>query len=154
MRNTLLLIIIFGSISLTANETRAQCTCPPKYVDITARNEFNLADVVFVGKVVEIKNTPREKDDRYVQTVIFRVTRAWKHDVNSDFTITNRIYGCINGFEKDEEWLVYAYKNKDGTFVTYCCCSRTRLLAKADDDVKTFAADPPAKILPLRNSKP
>jgi len=153
MRDTFVFIAIFGSILLTANETCAQCTCVPTYVNITARNEFNLAYAVFVGKVVAIKNTPPDKNNQYVQTVTFQVTRAWKHDVNSSLIITNRIEGCINGFEKNEEWLVYAYKNQDGTLGTYCCCSRTRLLANADDDVKTFVDDPPAKIL-HQNTKP
>lgn len=102
----------------------------------------------FVGKVVAIENTPPDNNDHYVQTVTFQVTRAWKHDVDSNLTITNRIDVCLTGFERNEEWLVYVYKRKDGTFETYCCCSRTRVLAKADDDLKTFVDDPPAKILP------
>jgi len=154
MRNALLFIAIFGSILLTSNETCAQCSCLEPYVNITARAEFKLADTVFVGKVVAIKKGPADKDNRYIETVTFLVTRAWKHDVNSNLTINNEIYGCINGFEKDEEWLVYAYKNKDGTLRAYCCCSRTRLLTKADVDMKTFADDPPARILQPQNSKP
>ena len=154
VRNTLLFIAIFGSILLTGSETCVQCACVPTYVNITARDEFNLADRVFVGKVVAIENTPPDKNYHYVETVTFLVTRAWKHDVNSNLTITNRIAGCINGFKKDEEWLVYAYKNKDGALGTYCCCSRTTLLTKANDDMKTFADDPPARILQPQNSKP
>ena len=148
-----LFIAIFCSTLLAANETRAQCTCIPTYVNITARGEFNLAYAVFVGKVVAIENTPPDKNNRYVETVTFEVMRAWKHDVNATLVITNSIYGCINGFKKNEEWLVYVYKKKDGSFETYCCCSRTRLSAKADEDLKTFADDPPARIL-RPNTKP
>jgi len=154
MRNALLIIAIFGSILLTASETRAQCTCAETHVNITARDEFNLAYTVFVGKVVAVENTPRDRNDRYVETVTFQVTKAWKHDVNSNLTITNTIQGCVNGFKENGEWLVYAYKSQDGKLGTYCCCSRTRLLAKADDDVKTFADDPPARILRPQNSEP
>jgi hypothetical protein len=154
MRNALLVIAILGSILLTASETRAQCTCSERYVNITARDEFNLAYAVFVGKVVAIENTPRDRNDHYVETVTFQVTKAWKHDVNSNLTITNTIQGCVNGFKENGEWLVYAYKSQDGKLGSYCCCSRTRLLAKADDDVKTFADDPPARILRPQNSEP
>jgi hypothetical protein len=154
MRNTLLFIAIFCSILFAANETRAQCACTAEYVDITARGEFKLADAVFVGKVVAITNTGPDQKGHYIQTVTFEVSRAWKHDVNSNLTITYRVDGCIIGFEKNQEWLVYAYKKQDGTFGIICCCSRSNLLAKADDDVKTFADDPPAKILGDKTSKP
>src|ERR1044072_1735541 len=154
MRHTLLFIAIFGPILLSANETSAQCTCAPAYVNITARDEFNLAHTVFAGKVVAIKNTPPDKNDHYFQTVTFLVSRAWKHDVNSNLIITNEIVGCLNGFKQNEEWLVYAYKNKDGTLQAYCCCTRTTLLTKADADMKTFVDDPPARILQSQNSKP
>ena len=100
MRNTLLFIAIFGSILLTGNETCAQCVCPDRYVNITARDEFNLADTVFVGKVVDIKNTPRDKNNQYVETITFLVTRAWKHDVNSNLTITNKICRMYQWFRK------------------------------------------------------
>ena len=100
MRNTLLFITIFCSTLLAANETRAQCSCIPTYVNISARGEFNLAYAVFVGKVVAIENTPPDNNDHYVQTVTFQVTRAWKHDVDSNLTITNRIDGCLTVFKK------------------------------------------------------
>ena len=142
------------NLAYCKRNARAQCACSPTYVNITPRNEFNLAYTVFVGKVVAIKNTPRDKNDDYFQTVTFEVTKAWKQDVTSNLTITNKIDVCLNGFAKDEEWLVYVYKNKDGSFGSQCCCSRTRLLTTAEDDMKTFADDPPAKILPPQNSKP
>jgi len=141
------LFIAICSVLFAASEARAQCTCTPVYVDITARGEFNLAYAVFVGKVVASENTPTDKDNRSVQTVTFEVMKAWKHDLNATLTITNEIYGCINRFKINEEWLAYVYKKNDGSFETYCCCSRTRLAAKADEDLKTFADDPPAKVL-------
>lgn len=154
MKNALLVIAIFGSILLTASETCAQCTCAAPYVNITARDEFNLAYAVFVGKVVAITKTLPDKNNHYVETVTFQVTRAWKHDVNSNLTVINAIQGCMNGFEKNQEWLVYAYKNQNGKLGTYCCCTRTSILAKADDDLKIFADDPPTKILRPQDSKP
>src|SRR5713101_6362764 len=131
MRRALLFSAVFVSVLLATSETHAQCTCAPKYVNISARDEFNLAYAVFVGKVVAIKNTPRDKNDRYVETVTFEVTKAWKHDLDGHLTITSTIQGCANGFEENKEWLVYAYRHQDGTIGTHCCCSRTKSLAKA-----------------------
>ena len=154
MRSALIVIAVFGSILLSAGETRGQCACAPQYVNITARGEFNLAYAVFAGKVVAIKNGPHDQNDNYVETVTFQVTRAWKKDLPANLTLTNTIDGCLNGFKENEEWLVYAYKQRDGTLGSSCCCTRTTLLARAEDDVKTFAADPPAKILRPQTSKP
>jgi hypothetical protein len=107
MKKALLFIGILASVLLlTTSETHAQCTCVPDRVNITAAKEFNLAYAVFVGKVVAIKTSARVENDRYVETVLFRVTKAWKHDLVSNLTITNRIQGCVNGFEQNEEWLV------------------------------------------------
>jgi hypothetical protein len=155
MRNTLFIIAIFSLVLVSAGDARGQCTCAPEYENITAREEFKLADAVFVGKVLAIKNSPRDKDDNYVETVTFQVSEAWKQDLNSTLTITNTIDFCLNGFKENEEWLVYAYKHQDGvTLGSACCCSRTKSLTRAKDDLKTFADDPPAKILRPQNSRP
>ncbi len=104
---------------------------------------------MFIGKVIEITKTARDKNDgSYVEIVKFEVKKAWKRDLETFVIIRNKIQGCINGFDENEEWLVYAYNKQDGMLVTYCCCSRTRLLSKAAEDLKEFEAkgEQPAKI--------
>src|ERR1051325_3497453 len=128
MRKTILLVGIFGLLLLTTTKTNAQCTCATEYVHITAQKEFALASIVFVGKVVSVTKSDRDEKNSYIETVSFKVTKAWKHDLPADLTITNVIQGCVNGFEDNEEWLVYAYRNADGSVRTRCCCSRTKLL--------------------------
>ena len=141
MRKSILLLLLLGSFHAGARDTSAQCACATEYRDITPHKEFNLADAVFIGKVIEIKKTARDKDTGgYVETVKFEVTKAWRRDLETFVVITNKIRGCINGFEENEEWLVYAYESKGGTLGTYCCCSRTRPLAKASEDLKEFEA--------------
>lgn len=147
MRKRLLFIAAVASLLLVTVETRAQCTCAPEYVNITARHEFNLAYAVFVGKVLKVENSARSEDGSYLETVHFNVTKAWKRDLDANLTITNKIQGCLNGFAENEEWLVYLHSYRDGTLGTYCCCSRTKLLSKATEDLNTLAADPAAKIL-------
>ena len=148
MRNTLLVITVFGSILFSVGETRAQCSCATEYVNITAPAEFKLAHAVFVGKVIAVEKTPTEKNGEYTETVTFQVSKAWKQDLNSTLILKNRIQGCLNGFKENDEWLVYVYKSRNGTLGNYCCCSRTNLLARAGEDIKAFAGYPPAKVLP------
>ncbi len=154
MRKALLLVVIFGSLFLITGETLAQCSCSPEYRDITAQKEFGFAYAVFVGQVVAVSNSARDEKDHYTQTVSFHVTKAWKHDLSADLTITNHIQGCLHGFERKEEWLVYAYKNADGTLAAYCCCTRTTRLANANEDLKTFASYQQTKILTPEARKP
>ncbi|MDT5123605.1 MAG: hypothetical protein QOC96_3087 [Acidobacteriota bacterium] len=149
MRKTIQIFLLLGLFYFVAGETFAQCSCVAERRDITPHKEFKLADAVFIGKVIEIKKTAPDKDTGgYIETVKFEVKKAWKQDLDTLVTIQNKIQGCINGFDENEEWLVYAYKKQDGTFGTYCCCSRTRLLSKAAEDLKEFESEgeQPAKI--------
>jgi hypothetical protein len=154
MKNAFLLLAIFAALSLATVETKAQCSCVPEYRDITAQKEFTFAYAVFVGKIIAMKTTPRDTNGHYSETVTFQVTKAWKNDLDSKLTITNKIQGCANGFAENEEWLVYGYKRQDGTLGTYCCCTRSTRLAKAQEDLKTFANYRPAKILTPEGRKP
>jgi len=149
MRKSILLLLFLGLLYAGAQDTLAQCACAQEYINITPHKEFNLAHAVFIGKVIEIKKTVPDKDTgSYIETVKFELKKAWKRDSESFVIITNKIQGCANGFDENEEWLVYAYKMQDGTLVTGCCCSRTKLLTEAAEDLKEFKAKgaQPAKI--------
>ena len=149
MRKTVRVLSLLSILYFGASETFAQCSCVAEYRDITPHKEFKLADAVFIGKVIEIKKTDRDKDTgSYVETVKFEVTKAWKQDLDAFVIIQNKIQGCVNGFDENEVWLVYAYKQQDGRLGTYCCCSRTRLLSKAAEDLKEFEVkgESPTKI--------
>jgi hypothetical protein len=142
MRKPIQILLLLGLLYFGASETSAQCSCVAERRHITPHKEFKLADAVFIGKVIEIKNTPRDKDTgSYVETVKFEIKKAWKQDLDSLVVIQNKIQGCINGFEVNEEWLVYVYEMEDSTLGTYCCCSRTKLLSKAAEDLKEFESN-------------
>jgi hypothetical protein len=141
MRKSVLLLSVLGLLFTGAGETFAQCACAPEYIDIAPHKELKLADAVFTGKVVEVRKSARDEGTgSYVETVKFEVRRAWKRDLEAFVTITNEIQGCANGFGENEEWLVYAYEQEDGILSTGCCCSRTRLLSEAAEDLKEFEA--------------
>lgn len=127
-------LLIFGTY-----ESFAQCACVPKLKDITPKMEFDNADIVFVGKVIEIKRTEKDKKNgSYQETVKFEISKVWKKESPKIITVVNYIQGCTNGFEVEKEWLIYAYKRTDGTFGNGCCCSRTKSLQKASEDLKEF----------------
>ena len=141
MRKIILIILVFFLSPFAAAESFAQCACSITYRNISAHNEFKLADVVFIGKVIEISNSTRDKNtNSYVQIVKFKVEKAWKRDLETFVIIRNEIQGCIIDYKENEEWLVYAYKNQDGSIYTYCCCSRTKPLLKAAEDLEEFEA--------------
>ena len=148
MRIAFLTIIVFGTVLVPGTETRPQCTCVANRVNISAQGEFELADAVFVGKIVAVNKTPPDIHYHYVESVTFKVETAWKQDLESSVTIVNKILGCANGFAKDEKWLVYVYKRPDGTLGSLCCCTRTTNLAKAQDDLEFLAKAKKAKVSP------
>ncbi|MDQ3635733.1 MAG: hypothetical protein M3405_14670 [Acidobacteriota bacterium] len=134
---SLVFVILFISVIYTSN-TFAQCSCSGKYRDITASKELELADAVFVGKVIEVHKTEPDKRNRYTETVRLEVKEFWKGELAETFTLVNEIYGCINGYDANEVFLIYAYKNKNGTYSTGCCCSRTTIISKAKKEFKEF----------------
>ncbi len=139
MGKLILSVLFLITFSFATGRVSAQCACKAKYRNITAHNELKLADAVFVGMVIEIKKAVRNKsNDSYVEIVKFKLKNAWKRDLEMFVTVRNKIQGCLNGFGAKEEWLIYAYNNGDSTFRTYCCCSRTKPLSKAAEDLKEF----------------
>src|SRR5215831_8848184 len=60
MRKTIQILLLLGLFYFGASETFAQCSCVAERRDITPHKEFKLADAVFIGKVIEIKNTARD----------------------------------------------------------------------------------------------
>jgi len=143
-------VVFVALLVFSVKEGNAQCTCAEAYRDITPHAEFKLADLVVIGEVLEIKKTDvDQKSGNYTETVKVKVRTVWKRDIGSIITIRNRVAGCLNGFDEKEEWLLYVYKNHEGWLGTYCCCSRTRPLSRADQDLEEFAkeGEMPARVL-------
>jgi hypothetical protein len=152
MKNVLLIMALFALVLLSATETQAQCACMAERINMTPQKELDLAHAVFVGKVIAIKESPRDKD-RGTASVTFQVSKVWKRDLDSNLTLTNTTAGCVSGFKEDEEWLIYAYRNEEGALYSLCCCTRTTLLERAGEDMKAFADYPMAKILRPKDIK-
>lgn len=155
MSRVIIVFVVLWFFSFGSGQAFAQCDCAPAYINISPHNEFRLAEVVFVGKVIQVtKTSPEPKTGAYDQIVRFEVMRVWKKDLPSIVTIKNRIDFCSNGFAEGEEWLLYAYKNRSGGLCIFCCCTRTRLLIKAEKDLKEFEAkgEKPMKVIETSSS--
>lgn len=123
--------------SFGLSNVSAQCDCVKP--NITAIEEYANSSVVFTGEVIDIRKSERDKTDQYYETVRIAVDRAWKQDLSSFVTIKNRVFGCTQGWQKGDKYLVYGYLNDDkATYSTRCCCSRTGELEKIESDVTEF----------------
>lgn len=103
------------------------CECA-KRNDI--KSEIEASDAIFVGEVIEIKNSQPDA------IITFKVERIWKGDKTEKLLIftDNRGKACGYNFKKGERYLVYAYK-RDGELHTDIC-SRTATVNTAGDDLK------------------
>ena len=124
----LVLTLSFGSF-----ERVFACSCEKE----TPCNTFQTADVVFVGKVIEIK-----KEAELAFGVYLEVSEAFKGvkvgEIIKIMSVQNNGGGCGYKFEKDEGYLVFSKNvtNRDGIkgFWTYQC-SGTRSLEYAEDSI-------------------
>lgn len=94
------------------------------------------ASAVFEGRVVEVADVASSPMPR--RQVTFRVVRVWKgmQSEQAVLTTAGESAACGIDFVRDQNYVVYA--SKDGDALTASSCSRTRLLAAADDDIKAL----------------
>lgn len=131
-----ILAVGFVSISLPEMAT-AQCACAKP--NITALEEYKDATVVFTGEILDIHKSKPDQQNRYYETVKITVDHVWKRNIDSIVTIKNYIYGCVQGWEIGDKYLIYAYVNDDKTtYSTRCCCSRTGRLDETAKDISEF----------------
>jgi len=130
---------IVSVLSIGAHSAFGQCTCWPPHR--TLQEDFQRADVVFIGKVVEMQTNTMEQGDSSETVVKVEVKKTWKEDLER-FVIVKDFSekGVTHGIELNEEWLFYAHKLTDqgNDFLAWGCCSRTKLLSKAEEDLKQF----------------
>ena len=131
------ILAVFGVSFLYLETASAQCTCAKPH--ITALEEFQDATVVFTGEITDIQKSAPDAQHRYYETAKIAVDRVWKENIDSIVTIKNYVYGCAQGWNVGDKYLVYAYRNEDKvTYSTGCCCSRTGMLGKAEKDITDF----------------
>lgn len=107
----------------------------------SAIDEFNSADVVFVGRFLGQRTRsslsadnahPGDGQEEYQ----FLIEMAWKKNLAKRVSVRMLTPECIIRFEEGEKYLVYAYFRSDSLHVNYC--SRTRLACDAQRDLLEF----------------
>jgi hypothetical protein len=146
--------------SLLTPSTGFACSCgddasPEKTMAQRILQSKDKAKVVFSGKVVAqetiratktLSGNPTEVE---LFVVRFKVERWWKGN-NTDEVIlyTNKfrtfdgyekIFSCDYSFKEGERYLVYAYEFEEQLHTDIC--TRTKLLEKAEDDLKELGED-------------
>ena len=95
----------------------------------------NSAATIFVGKVVSI-----EQLDIHKERVILEVKQSWKGEATNStevFTRTSYDDRCGYYFKAGKSYLIYTFKNNDGTFwVSACSRTRPRKVRQAKGDIK------------------
>lgn len=133
--------LVFISVCIVGVDgALAQCACA--HPNITAFEEFKNSEAVFIGEVVgsDIVEKPAHKtrDDVYDMEIKFKVKKVWRKSLPEEVSVRFLVYCCIRKFEKGSEELVYAFKDDKGRLRMYCCCTRSRPLVDAAEDVKEF----------------
>jgi hypothetical protein len=108
-----------------------KCALPPPPKQALAQSA-----AVFQAKVVKIEKGARQFE------VTFEITRTWKGTQGKSVTVVTASSGaaCGCGFKAGTSYLVYCHQSrKDGKPtgpLRASLCSRTRLLASAQEDLK------------------
>lgn len=147
MRNLLICILTLVTLDLATSAIFAQCSCEP---ELSLKEYFARSEAVMIGKVVEANKFYNDKTQNMDIVIKFEVKTAWKRDMER-FLVVKELYGSLEGFEQNSEWLLYVLKDKNGDLlIERGCCSRTKRLSVAlkQGDLKAFKkmAEKPKRI--------
>ena len=133
-------MLIIGLWFLAAPAPSYGCSC---IVPGTPQEELANSTAVFAAKVISVKEhsffgTTISSTDP--TTVKFAVDKVWKGTVRSDMSFTTARSGASCGFTfvEGKEYIVYS---RDGGTVSLC--SRTKLIAKAQEDLDALGEGNP-----------
>ena len=133
--------LIFGFIFSFGYLTVFSCTC----VNSPLAKRFKKAEAVFIGKIADVKNEDPANIQNYREGLpVLSVAKSWKgvkkENVAVDFADFPKSTGTcpiLYSFEKDKEYLVFAYGKDLKVEVE---CSDTRALeAKYDYTTKEIS---------------
>lgn len=140
MRYLLIILILSVTFSLAITPTKVIHACSCVESGPALLNLLN-SDAVFSGRVVNINfpttgPTVTSADPEYVTFLIYR--SYWGLQGSNTITVRTPNGGASCGFdfEKDKEYLVYAWKYKEQFAASFC--SKTSLLSEARSDIRLF----------------
>jgi len=118
----------------------------------TVTNAFEFADMVFAGKVIDIRLPDPGKEDKRNTTIAFEIIQFWKGDLRRQVVLyRSELFEpeCNYPFEEGKEYLVFVdqtaldvyrerYVPPGGKILNSTVCSRTKLLEEAETEQKVL----------------
>lgn len=131
----MLLVLLGAGLLLPARPSFAcSCMVPPPPLEA-----FNEATAVFAGRVTERPTPPNNVGSSADPLPItFEVSQVWKGPQSQTLIVqtARESASCGYNFEVDQEYIVYSYA--DGGQLSTNLCSRTSLLANAQEDLEAL----------------
>lgn len=135
MRIKLLLIFAFLIIGLSAVDARA-CTCAGSSAPC---EEYWEASVVFIGTVIEGRSVTVKNGEfeHQMNAVRISIDEAFRGAEGAELEVITGLGGgdCGFGFRRSQQYLVYAYRDKDDQKLYTGICTRTRPISEANPDL-------------------
>ena len=135
MPRTLIIILALFIVGLGGVDARA-CSCAGENAPC---EEYWEATAVFIGTVVEGKLVTVKEGDYEHQTRAVRISidEAFRGVEGAEVEVLTGLGGgdCGFGFRRSQQYLVYAYRDKDDQKLYTSICSRTRSISEANPDL-------------------
>ena len=120
----IVVLIIFATFTIFPIAAGA-CSCvgnDPKSIN-SVREQYDRADIVFLGKVEEIVESDDEDSIRQVQTTTLFVLTSWKGEKSNRVMMKIDVTCCMCGysFRNEQTHLIFGYEADDGFYATSIC---------------------------------
>ncbi len=135
---SLILFLVSSVVINSYSQTAYACSCMQP---LSPNEEMSNYDVVFSGKVIDVKDVNLDSPSRSSADPILitiEVYNVWKGDKNEEITVKTALTSASCGFPfvENEEYIVYATTADDnGKILEVNSCSRTGLLADAVEEL-------------------
>lgn len=125
----IVVLIIFATFTIFPIAADA-CSCvknDPKSIN-SVREDFDHADIVFLGKVEKIVESYDEDSIRQEQTTTLFVLTSWKGEKSNRVLMKIDVTCCMCGysFRNDQTYLIFGYEADDGFYRTSICSMSIR----------------------------
>lgn len=122
-------LAVLAGVLLASITLASACSC---LASGSPQESLEAADAVFTGEVTQIRSVGQ------TYHVTFDVSERWKGPNKTvlDVSTATSSAACGYGFQEGEAYLVYAHEDSDR--LKTGICSRTALLADAEEDLAAF----------------
>lgn len=135
MPRTLILILALFIVGLCGVDASA-CTCAGERAPC---EQYWQASAVFIGTVIEGRLVTVKEDtyEHQMNAVRISIDEAFRGVEGAEVEVLTGLGGgdCGFGFRRSQQFLVYAYRDKDDQKLYTSICTRTRSISEANPDL-------------------